>query len=109
MARVVERLRVAGGQAGPGVHAVGESLDVLVGALVLRRDSLRRPGYGGDSCRALSPGDGLHLIGPNGCGKSSLIRLIAGLLTATAGTIHRADATLADDQLALDRELPLAG
>ena len=55
----------------------------------------------------LDGGGGLHLTGPNGCGKSSLIRLIAGLLTPAAGTIERAQAVLADEQLALDRELPL--
>lgn len=56
---------------------------------------------------ALGPGEGLHLAGPNGSGKSSLIRLVAGLLTPAAGTIERADAALADEHLALDRELPL--
>ncbi|MCY7271316.1 MAG: ATP-binding cassette domain-containing protein [Sphingomonas bacterium] len=56
---------------------------------------------------SLDNGDGLHLTGPNGCGKSSLIRLIAGLLSPAAGTIQRADASLADEHLALDRELPL--
>ena len=56
---------------------------------------------------SLGPGDGLHLVGPNGCGKSSLIRLIAGLLRASAGSIERAPAALADEHLALDRELPL--
>ena len=55
----------------------------------------------------LAPGEGLHLTGPNGCGKSSLIRLIAGLLTPVAGTIDRAEAALADEGLALDRELNL--
>lgn len=56
---------------------------------------------------ALDSGEGLHLTGRNGCGKSSLIRLIAGLLVPSAGMIERSDAALADDQLALDRELPL--
>ena len=56
---------------------------------------------------ALDPGDALHVTGPNGCGKSSLIRLVAGLLSPSAGRIERADAALADEGLALDRELPL--
>ena len=56
----------------------------------------------------LGPGDALHLSGPNGSGKSSLIRLAAGLLRAERGTVERKDLALADDALALDRELPLA-
>jgi heme exporter protein A len=55
----------------------------------------------------LRAGEALHLTGPNGAGKSSLIRLIAGLLRPAAGTVDRAEAALADEHLALDRELPL--
>lgn len=56
---------------------------------------------------SLDAGEALHITGPNGSGKSSLIRLVAGLLSANAGTVERSGAALADEALALDRELPL--
>jgi heme exporter protein A len=56
---------------------------------------------------AIAPGSGMVLTGPNGAGKSSLIRLVAGLLKQDAGTLSRTDAALANEDLALDRELTL--
>lgn len=55
----------------------------------------------------LAEGEAMHVSGPNGSGKSSLIRLAAGLLCAERGDVHRTSLALADDNLALDRELPL--
>ena len=57
---------------------------------------------------ALNRGDALWLRGPNGVGKSSLIRLAAGLLRAAAGTVLRRErVALIDEAAALDAELPL--
>jgi heme exporter protein A len=55
----------------------------------------------------LGPGEALQVRGPNGSGKSSLIRLAAGLLRQDRGHVSRSSLALADDNLALDRELPL--
>ena len=56
---------------------------------------------------AVGSGDALQVTGPNGSGKSSLIRLAAGLLPAERGRVERPPLALADDALALDRELTL--
>ena len=55
----------------------------------------------------LGPGERLQVTGPNGSGKSSLFHLAAGLLRAERGRVERSHLALADDALALDRELPL--
>lgn len=55
----------------------------------------------------LSPGEAIQVVGANGSGKSSLLRLAAGLLRQELGSVKRSGLALADDNLALDRELPL--
>lgn len=55
----------------------------------------------------IGAGEALQVAGPNGSGKSSLIRLAAGLLQSERGHIDRSPLALADDNLALDRELPV--
>jgi heme exporter protein A len=58
---------------------------------------------------ALAPGEALLVAGANGAGKSSLIRVAAGLLMAAAGGVERnARAALADEALALDPKQSLA-
>lgn len=57
---------------------------------------------------SLDRGAALWLRGPNGVGKSSLIRVAAGLLRPAAGTVTRRErVALIDEAAALDAELPL--
>jgi heme exporter protein A len=57
---------------------------------------------------ALQPGDAAVVSGPNGIGKSSLVRIAAGLLAQRAGAVTAVGRrALLTETAALDAELPL--
>jgi heme exporter protein A len=63
--------------------------------------------FRGVSC-ALGPGEALHVAGANGIGKSSLIRILAGLLRPFAGDVARSGGVgLLDERPALDPQASL--
>ncbi|MFA9201338.1 MAG: heme ABC exporter ATP-binding protein CcmA [Cypionkella sp.] len=56
----------------------------------------------------LRAGEALQVVGANGTGKSSLLRILAGLLRPLAGRVEwQGPVALLDDRLPLDEHLPL--
>src|SRR5690606_13188457 len=69
-----------------------------------RGDRLRFGGLSFD----LNGGKALQIVGPNGTGKSSLLRILAGLLQPFAGTVERnGEVALLDERLPIDSDFPL--
>ena len=57
---------------------------------------------------SVNAGEALHITGANGIGKSSLLRIVGGLLTPFAGQVESVGMIgLVDERPALDPELPL--
>jgi heme exporter protein A len=80
------------------------------GQLVLKTLTCQRGGrmlFENLSC-TLAPGDAALVTGPNGVGKSSLLRLIAGLLEPAAGSLTtKGRVALTGDAGSLDARMPL--
>jgi len=68
---------------------------------------LGTPGWEGDVVLELKTVADVALVGFPSAGKSSLIRLAAGLLPPLSGAVEAAPLALADERPALDPELPL--
>lgn len=56
----------------------------------------------------VGPGDRLAIVGPNGVGKTTLLRIIAGELAPDAGTVSRSPAHLTVGLLPQERDVRVA-
>ncbi|CAN5336347.1 heme ABC exporter ATP-binding protein CcmA [soil metagenome] len=92
------------------MDARGQAAGEASPRIAVREAACRRGGrllFSGVSL-ALAPGQAALVSGPNGIGKSSLLRMLCGLLPVFAGNIEATgEMALADDRLALDSDRPL--
>lgn len=80
----------AGGAAGIDFVATGRQTRKLITATGISKSLGGRPLFAGLDL-LLSPGTKLGILGPNGCGKSTFLRVLSGELAPDTGTIVRAD------------------
>jgi len=57
----------------------------------------------------VNPGEVVHLVGPNGCGKTSLMRVMAGLVAPSAGAILWCDEPLLSANLVFHQNMAWLG
>ena len=78
-------------QAVPEVHETKENITELSGAIELNNVSFRYEGSASNVINDLSlkikPGEYVAIVGPTGCGKSTLMRLLLGFETPQKGSI----------------------